>query len=112
MAILQAKRRAAQNKQPQLFSLPSAIPARGAYEVVHADAFAWLSQAKPNSIHAVVTDPPCGLIEYTPTQLEKMRSGRGGVWRIPPSFDGCQRSPLPRFTVLTDDDRAKLRAFF
>ena len=84
----------------------------GAYQIVHTDALAWLSQAKQNSIHGVVTDPPYGLVEYTPTQLEKMRNGRGGVWRIPPSFDGCQRSPLPRFTVLTDTDRSELRAFF
>jgi site-specific DNA-methyltransferase (adenine-specific) len=34
------------------------------------------------------------------------------VWRIPPSFDGCIRSPLPRFTVLSDDERDKLRRFF
>jgi site-specific DNA-methyltransferase (adenine-specific) len=34
------------------------------------------------------------------------------VWRIPPTLDGCRRSPLPRFTVLDADDRAALRAFF
>jgi site-specific DNA-methyltransferase (adenine-specific) len=34
------------------------------------------------------------------------------VWRIPPSLDGCRRSPLPRFTVLDEDERAALRAFF
>jgi site-specific DNA-methyltransferase (adenine-specific) len=34
------------------------------------------------------------------------------VWRIPPSFDGCRRRPLPRFTVLTAQDRSDLRAFF
>ncbi|HUU58756.1 MAG TPA: DNA methyltransferase, partial [Phycisphaerae bacterium] len=45
-------------------------------------------------------------------QLEKMKNGQGGVWRIPPSFDGCQRSPLPRFTVLTEKDRKNLRSFF
>jgi hypothetical protein len=34
------------------------------------------------------------------------------VWRIPPSFDGHRRAPLPRFTVLDDDDRTRLYAFF
>ena len=82
------------------------------YEIFHADAFEWLASARPHSIHAVVTDPPYGLIEYTPSELEKMRNGRGGVWRIPPSFDGCQRNPLPRFTVLTESHRAELRDFF
>lgn len=84
----------------------------GAFELAHADAFDWLRTAKPHSIHGIVTDPPYGLVEYKPTELAKMKKGRGGVWRIPPSFDGCQRSPLPRFTVLTDKDRADLRAFF
>jgi site-specific DNA-methyltransferase (adenine-specific) len=60
----------------------------------------------------VVTDPPYGLLEYTPGELEKMRNGCGGVWRIPPSFDGCKRKPLPRFTVLTEKHRKELRAFF
>ena len=76
------------------------------------DAFAWLERAEECSIHAVVTDPPYGLLEYTREQLEKMKNGQGGVWRIPPSFDGCQRSPLPRFTVLTEKDRKNLRSFF
>jgi hypothetical protein len=34
------------------------------------------------------------------------------VWRIPPAFDGCKRKPLPRFTVLTDQNREDLRRFF
>jgi site-specific DNA-methyltransferase (adenine-specific) len=51
-------------------------------------------------------------VEYTPRELAKLQSGRGGVWRIPPSLDGAQRKPLPRFTVLTDDDRQALRLFF
>jgi site-specific DNA-methyltransferase (adenine-specific) len=82
------------------------------YRVFHTDAFDWLSQGERNSVHAVVTDPPYGLIEYTAAQLEKMQNGHGGVWRIPPSFDGCRRKPLPRFTVLTDDQLAALQAFF
>lgn len=65
-----------------------------------------------SSIHAVVTDPPYGLHEYTPQQQLKMLNGKGGVWRIPPSFDGHQRSPLPRFTTLTDDQREQLRTYF
>src|SRR3989441_7911501 len=66
----------------------------------------------PHSIHAIVTDPPYGLKEYTHAEKEKLRRGRGGVWRIPPAFDGCTRSPVPRFTVLSDDERSSLRQFF
>jgi site-specific DNA-methyltransferase (adenine-specific) len=84
----------------------------GGYEIVLADALRWLESARPCSIEAVVTDPPYGLLEYTDEQLAKRKSGRGGIWRIPPSFDGCQRSPLPRFTVLGADDHMRLREFF
>lgn len=78
----------------------------------HADCFEWLRAQPSRSIHAVVTDPPYGLVEYTSKEQGKLRNGKGGIWRIPPSFDGHQRAPLPRFTVLTDDDRAALRLFF
>jgi DNA modification methylase len=84
----------------------------GPYELFHADAFEWLAQAKPRSIRAVVTDPPYGLVEYSPRELDKLKRGRGGVWRIPPSFDGRRRRPLPRFTVLTDENHSQLRTFF
>lgn len=84
----------------------------GRYDLVHADALAWLATAPPQSIHAVVTDPPYGLVEYGPVELAKLKSGKGGVWRIPPSFDGHERSPLPRFTTLRESDRARLRDFF
>ena len=60
----------------------------------------------------MVTDPPYGLHEYTDRQQAKLRSGKGGVWRIPPSFDGHLRSPLPRFTTLTVDQLSALRDFF
>ena len=65
--------------------------------VVHDDCLNWLARQPHHSIEAVVTDPPYGLLEYSPAQQEKLRNGRGGVWRIPPSFDGHKRSPLPRF---------------
>lgn len=78
----------------------------------HADCFDWIGRQEDNTIHAVVTDPPYGLHEYTPEQQAKLRTGRGGVWRIPPSFDGHPRSPLPRFTTLTQEQLARLGTFF
>lgn len=71
-----------------------------------------MDQCPQHSIHSIVTDPPYGLREYTSEEKEKLRNGHGGIWRIPPSFDGCKRRPLPRFTVLTEGDRDRLRAFF
>jgi DNA modification methylase len=76
------------------------------------DCLEWLARQPPKSIHAVVTDPPYGLVEYTKKEQAKLRKGRGGVWRIPPSFDGHTRSPLPRFTTLSPMDLKRLDAFF
>jgi DNA modification methylase len=84
----------------------------GKAKLYEADSFEWLASEPASSIHACVTDPPYGLLEYTDEEQEKLRKGRGGVWRIPPSFDGAKRAPLPRFTVLDEDDRVKLHAFF
>lgn len=83
-----------------------------AYRIFCEDAFAWLARREENSVHAIVTDPPYGLKEYSEAEKAKLRSGRGGVWRIPPSFDGCKRSPLPRFTVLDPSDVSALQYFF
>ncbi|MGH8065708.1 MAG: DNA-methyltransferase [Candidatus Entotheonellia bacterium] len=82
------------------------------YEIIEANCFQWLQERPPNSIHAVVTDPPFGLLEYTTKELTKLRKGKGGVWRIPPEIGGCKRKPLPRFTVLSKEELAKLRQFF
>ena len=77
-----------------------------------ADALDWLEAVPADTLHGIVTDPPYGLIEYEDKDHDKLRAGRGGVWRLPPSFDGVARSPLPRFTVLTKSDRLRLEKFF
>ena len=82
------------------------------YSVHHCDAFEWLREAAPESIQAVVTDPPYGLIEYSSEHLDKKRAGKGGVWRMPPRLNGVERSPLPRFTVLTSTQLLQLYEFF
>ncbi|CAN5145399.1 hypothetical protein BH18GEM1_BH18GEM1_03930 [soil metagenome] len=84
----------------------------GKAKLFEGDCLEWLKSIPENSIHAVVTDPPYGLVEYSPEQQEKLREHAGGVWRIPPSFDGSVRSPLPRFTTLTAQDLDSLEEFF
>ena len=84
----------------------------GHARLFHADCFDWMEQQENDSIHAVVTDPPYGLHEYSPEQQTKLRNGKGGVWRVPPSYDGHKRSPLPRFTTLTTDQLENIRTFF
>jgi site-specific DNA-methyltransferase (adenine-specific) len=80
--------------------------------VVHADCFEWLSRVPENTFHAIVTDPPYGVKEYDFDQIEKRAQGNGGVWRIPPSFDGHTRQPLPRFTALNRRERQQIYDFF
>jgi site-specific DNA-methyltransferase (adenine-specific) len=80
--------------------------------LVHADAFEWLSRMPAESLDGMVFDPPYGVKEYELDEIERMLSGGTGIWRIPPTFDGCQRAPLPRFTALDEHERETLRRFF
>ena len=84
----------------------------GRATLYQADCLTWLASQPANSVHGCVTDPPYGLVEYTAVEQAKLRSGRGGVWRIPPAFDGHPRSPLPRFTTLSEEDLIELDRFF
>lgn len=103
-----AHRAAMENSQPK----QSPAFTFGKTKLFHADSLAWLGAQPNNSIHGVVTDPPYGLVEYTPLEQAKLRAGRGGNWRIPPSFDGHVRAPLPRFTTLTNAELDNLERFF
>ena len=85
--------------------------ARSKYEIVHGDAFAWLAKRRGKSVHAVVTDPPYGLVEYRPDQLAKRANGKGGIWRLPQAYDGHTRRPMPRFTVLGPKERLAISKF-
>ena len=82
------------------------------YELVKGDCFSWMAQRQPNTIHAIGTDPPYGLKEYTPNQKAKLRLGKGGVWRLPPAHDGIAKRPRAGFTVLSEEDKRELKNFF
>ncbi|MGH3086071.1 MAG: hypothetical protein ACRDSJ_01980, partial [Rubrobacteraceae bacterium] len=43
----------------------------GCSRIVHADCMEWLANIPENSLHAIVTDPPYGVKEYDPEQIEK-----------------------------------------
>ncbi len=79
---------------------------------IHADCLEWMGRIPACSIHGIVTDPPYGVKEYEFDQIEKRANGNGGIWRIPPSFDGSVRQPLPRFTALNERERTQLGRFF
>jgi site-specific DNA-methyltransferase (adenine-specific) len=80
--------------------------------IINSDCFKWLESIPDNSIEAIVTDPPYGVKEFEMEQIRKMKNGMGGIWRIPPSFDGNVRSPLPRFTALNEKELKNLEKFF
>ena len=52
-------------------------------QIIHGDAFDWLEKTRPNSIHAVVTDPPYGLVEYTRREIEKLVGDEGAFGVFP-----------------------------
>lgn len=80
------------------------------YEIYNADSLEWLKGRRPRSVHAVVTDPPYGLVEYTPAELKKRENGKG-IWRLPHAYDGYSRISMPRFTVLGKADHRRIREF-
>lgn len=84
----------------------------GESALIYSDCMDWLSRIPECSIHGILTDPPYGIREYEAHELMKLSSRRGGIWRIPPSFDGNLRAPLPRFTALDERDREKMARFF
>ncbi len=85
---------------------------RKAFTLIRGDCFEEIKLLENNSIHAVITDPPYGSIEFRPDQIEKMRSGKGGIWRLPPSFDSSTRKPLPRFSNLTPKEKIGIQDYF
>lgn len=100
-------------KEPEAsYLVPAYVTPSKLGKLFRADCLDWLDHQPRASIHAVLTDPPYGMLEYSPHQLAKLRAGRGGVWRIPPSIGGSKRAPLPRFTVLDRDDARALYEFF
>lgn len=97
--------------QPQPLSRVILSPS-GLVELHEAECLEWLRDQPDRSFQAVVTDPPYGMLEYSASEVKKLRGGRGGVWRIPPSLGGHKRAPVPRFTVLDDRDINALYEFF
>ena len=80
--------------------------------LILGDCMSSIADMEDASIHGVCTDPPYGLVEFSPDEVAKLRAGRGGVWRLPPKWDGCERRPLPRFTVLTPEQKKEIETYF
>src|SRR5713101_7060867 len=80
--------------------------------LIRGDCLEEVARLRADSIHAVCADPPYGLVEFSSDEVAKLRAGRGGVWRLPPKWDGCERRPLPRFSVLTAEQKKVIEVFF
>lgn len=80
--------------------------------LIQGDCLDHIPTLQDCSIHAVCTDPPYGLVEFSPEEVAKLRNGHGGIWRLPPQWDGCTRRPLPRFSVLNDDQKKGIESYF
>lgn len=81
------------------------------HSIVCGDGIAWMDAREPRSAHAIVTDPPFSLKEFSCEEKAKLRLGRGGIWRIPPTLNGVRRAPLPRFTTLSEEEKHQLGIF-
>lgn len=81
-------------------------------KLIFGDCMSAMADIKDASIHGVCTDPPYGLVEFSPDEVAKLRAGKGGVWRLPPKWDGCERRPLPRFTVLKPEQKKDIETYF
>ena len=82
------------------------------YTLYNQSCFDWLREQPIHSIQGVCSDPPFGIVEFLPHEMEKMRKGKGGIWRLPPNIGGSQRAPLPRFTTLSDKDLEHIQSYF
>ena len=80
--------------------------------LIQGDCLEEIERLDGNSVHAVCTDPPYGLVEFSSEEVAKLRAGQGGIWRLPPKWDGCERRPLPRFTVLSQEQKKGIEVFF
>ncbi len=82
------------------------------WQLYNEDTFEWMNKQEEFSIHSVITDPPYAIEEFNNNNLEKMKNGNGGIWRIPPSIGGHKRSPLPRFTVFSNEHYDVMYEYF
>lgn len=82
------------------------------YTTHFANCFEWLADQPANSFHAVLTDPPYSVVDFSTEEIAKMRSGTGGIWRIPMEIGGSVRRPQPRFTVLTLEQKRQVYTYF
>lgn len=112
MNIIETNAKQLRRSESNFPYLQSVISSSPYIEIIKGDSFDILKKFSDNSIHAIVTDPPYGVKEYEPEELEKKKKGKGGIWRIPPGFDGHVRSPMPRFTALNKQERENLTIYF
>lgn len=58
---------------------PNLLLRFGRAKLFHNNCIDWMQSHNGRSIHAVVTDPPYGLVEYSVAEQAKLRRNAGGV---------------------------------
>ena len=79
--------------------------------LIHDDCFSWLDKREDNSIHAVVTDPPYGLQEYTSIEQRKVEKGQGRGLEAPAILRRAQAiaiAPVHHFDVFAKGATARV----
>lgn len=69
--------------------------------LIHDDCFRWLANAPTNSIEAVVTDPPYGLVEYSEEEQATAAAVYGGFLRRLMATNARRCRVLPSYRVKT-----------
>jgi len=87
-------------------------PDLGLTEMLHLSTFDWLRARAERSVNAVISDPPFSGVDFSPEQLERLRTGSGGLWRHAPVMNGSARRPMPRFTTTPPEQKRQFQAFF
>ncbi|WP_404924710.1 hypothetical protein [Mesorhizobium sp. ORM16] len=93
---------------------PIASAKIGKAVIFQSDCFEWLANRPERSIHAFVTDPPYGVVEYTEKEKEKLRTGKGesGAYRhrstatSAPHYPGSRSSARATAKVFTPSSSA------
>ena len=86
----------------KIYGATKPVIVHGKAVLYQEDCFEWLEHCRANSIHAVVTDPPYGLVEYTEKEQWKLRNGKGGVWAHSPIL---RRPPAIPIASIYNTDR-------
>ena len=73
------------------------------YRIHQADCFDWLRECRPRSLHAVCTDPPYGVLEFTGKEISKLVNGNLNAGHYQIKWDASKYSSgVYYYKLITD----------